>query len=237
VKAAVIVFPASNCERDAYSALHSAFSGSWGEEIQGEVVRVWHQETKLPKVDLVILPGGFSYGDYLRCGAMAARSNIMQAVMAHAAAGGYVIGICNGFQILTESGLLQGALMRNRDLKFICKNATLKVENNKTPFTNKYESAQVLNFPVAHHDGCFYADDDTVKSLNDNSQIAFRYTNIDGIVNDEANINGSLQNIAGILNKNGNVLGLMPHPERVCDSLTGGVEGRGVFNSLMAKVA
>jgi phosphoribosylformylglycinamidine synthase len=237
MRAAVIVFPASNCERDAVSSLQSAFSGAWGFEIKGEVMRVWHQETVLPKVDLVILPGGFSYGDYLRCGAMAARSNIMASVIKHAEAGGYVIGICNGFQILTESGLLQGALMRNRDLKFICKDAILKVENNQTSFTNKYAKGQILNFPVAHHDGCFYADDNTLKLLNDNNQIAFRYANADGSVNEAANINGSAQNIAGIFNKAGNVLGLMPHPERACDSLTGGIDGRGVFNSLISKVA
>ncbi len=227
MKVAVIVFPASNCERDFFTVAQSV----------GDAVRVWHQDTELPKVDLVVLPGGFSYGDYLRSGAMAARSNIMQAVKKHAETGGYVLGICNGFQILTEAGLLEGALMRNRELKFICKNTHLRVENNQTPFTNAYEKTQIVHFPVAHHDGNFYADTASLQRLNDEQRIVLRYCNASGEVNEAANINGSAENIAGIINKQGNVIGMMPHPERVCDELTGGIDGRKIFTSLIAKLA
>jgi phosphoribosylformylglycinamidine synthase len=234
MKVAVIVFPASNCERDAVTSVQGLLSGAWGVECTGTVQTVWHQETTLPTVDLVILPGGFSYGDYLRSGAMAARSPIMQAVIAHANRGGYVLGICNGFQILTEARLLDGALMRNRDLRFICKQVHLRVERADTVFTKKYAKGQVIEVPVAHHDGNYYADSDTVKRLEDNGQIAFRYVNAAGETTDASNINGSVHHIAGIMNKAGNVLGMMPHPERVCEALTGGTDGQGLFLSLAA---
>jgi phosphoribosylformylglycinamidine synthase subunit PurQ / glutaminase len=235
MKVAVIVFPGSNCDRDAVSAVQGMLNGGWGDvSDSGNVQRIWHQETSLPVVDLVILPGGFSYGDYLRSGAMSARSPIMAEVKAHAARGGYVLGICNGFQILTEAGMLEGALMRNRDLRFICRPVQIRVENNKTHFTSSYASQQVLTVPVAHHDGNYRVDDATLAQMNDNGQVLFRYCSADGSVDDAANINGSMQNIAGVMNAAGNVLGMMPHPERVCDEMTGGTDGRGVFASLAA---
>ncbi len=238
MKAAVIVFPGSNCDRDAQSAVASMLDGRWGNEgSSGTVIRVWHRDSILPNVDLVILPGGFSYGDYLRSGAMSARSPIMDAVRAHAGRGGYVIGICNGFQILTEAGLLPGALMRNRDLRFICRPATLRVEQATSAFTSHYTKGQVVTLPVAHHDGNYRHDADGLKRLADGGQIAFRYAHADGTADETANINGSLDNIAGIINERGNVLGMMPHPERACDALTGGVDGRGVFVSLAARAA
>ncbi len=236
MKAAVITFPGSNCDRDAFTALDAMLSGQWGSET-GEVLKVWHQETSLPEVDLVMLPGGFSYGDYLRSGAMSARSPIMDAVKKHAERGGYVIGVCNGFQVLTESGLLPGALMRNRDLKFICKTAHLKVANNKTVFTKDYDAGQVIGVPVAHHDGNFRIDDDGLKALQDNHQILFQYCDAEGDLTEPANINGSVENIAGITSQKGNVLGMMPHPERACDVITHSDAGRAVFSSLYKAVA
>jgi len=225
MKSAVIVFPASNCDRDASSVL--AATGM-------NPVMVWHRDTELPKVDLVVLPGGFSYGDYLRSGAMAAHSPIMQEVKKHAAAGGKVLGICNGFQVLTESGLLPGVLMRNAKLKFLCREVFLKVENNATPFTRAYKPGQVINVPIAHHDGNYFADEKTLKSLQDKNQIVFRYCDKGGNLTDDANPNGSQLNIAGICNEKGNVLGMMPHPERHAETLLGGAEGLGMFKSLLA---
>lgn len=216
MKSAVITFPGSNCDRDGYTVLQATGCAP---------VHVWHRDSELPKVDLVYVPGGFSYGDYLRSGAMAAHSPIMQEVKKHAQAGGYVLGVCNGFQILTESGLLPGILLRNAGLKFICKEVMLKVENTSSAFTKKYAKGQQVNVPVAHHDGNYFADDATIKSLQDNDQIAFTYTE---------NPNGSKANIAGILNAKKNVLGMMPHPERHAESLLGGVDGRLMFESLLA---
>jgi phosphoribosylformylglycinamidine synthase subunit PurQ / glutaminase len=216
MKSAVIVFPASNCDRDAKTVL--AATGL-------NPVMVWHKDTALPKVDLVMLPGGFSYGDYLRSGAMAAQSPIMREVKAHADRGGLVLGVCNGFQILTEAGLLPGVLMRNARLKFVCREVTLRVNTNATPFTKKYTKGQMINVPVAHHDGNYYADDVTLKSLQDNDQIAFTYMD---------NPNGSCMDIAGICNKSRNVLGMMPHPERHAEGLLGGVDGAALFESLAA---
>lgn len=216
MKAAVIVFPGSNCDRDGYTVLKATGA---------ETVKVWHRDSELPKVDLVYLPGGFSYGDYLRSGAMAAQSPIMREVKAHADRGGYVLGVCNGFQVITEAGLLPGILLRNAKLKFICKQVQLKVENNETAFTKKYTRGQVINVPVAHHDGNYFCDEATLKSLKDNNQIAFTYIE---------NPNGSLANIAGIFNAKKNVLGMMPHPERIAEDLLGGVDGRAVFESLLA---
>lgn len=216
MKSAVIVFPASNCDRDAKTVL--AATGN-------NPVMVWHRDAELPKVDLVMLPGGFSYGDYLRSGAMAAHSPIMQEVKKHAERGGLVLGVCNGFQVLTEAGLLPGVLMRNKHLKFICKEVQLKVENTSTVFTKNYKQGQVINVPVAHHDGNYFADADTLKSIQDNNQIAFTYLD---------NPNGSQLNIAGIVNKKGNVLGMMPHPERHAEGLLGGIDGKAMFDALKA---
>jgi phosphoribosylformylglycinamidine synthase len=216
MKSAVIVFPASNCDRDAAVAL---------EEMTGQkAAMVWHQESTLPDIDLVVLPGGFSYGDYLRCGAMANQSAVMKAVKAHAEKGGAVLGICNGFQVLTESGLLPGALMRNAGLKFVCKPVTLTVEESQSAFTRNYDKGQSVTFPVAHGEGNYYADDETLNRLEGEGRVMFRY---------QDNPNGSARDIAGILNEKRNVLGLMPHPERVVDPLTGGTDGRALFQSLI----
>lgn len=229
MRSAVIVFPGSNCDRDVYTVL----------EAQGlNPVNVWHSETSLPDgLDLVVLPGGFSYGDYLRCGAMAARSPIMQEVIRFADRGGHVLGICNGFQILTESGLLPGTLMRNTHLKFNCKETTLRVETNDTPFTSGYAKGQLINLPVAHAEGNYFADADTLNALNDNGQVALRYVDSSGHPTEEANPNGTQQNIAGITNKAKNVLGLMPHPERHSDLLLGGADGAVMFTSLLKRFA
>lgn len=233
MRAAVIVFPGSNCDLDARTALEAMTSGHWGSELAGgTVMPAWHGDTSLPKVDLVVLPGGFSYGDYLRCGAISARSPIMRAITDHANRGGYVLGICNGFQILTESGLLPGALMRNQQLRFICRDSYLRVEQSGSAFTNTLATSQVIRLPVAHHDGNYRIDADGLKRLEDNNRIAFRYCHRDGSIDDQANINGSAGNIAGILNEHGNILGMMPHPERACDAQTGGTDGRSVFRSL-----
>jgi phosphoribosylformylglycinamidine synthase len=216
MKSAVIVFPASNCDRDAAVALE-AMTGRKAE-------MVWHQDSDLPQVDLVVLPGGFSYGDYLRCGAMASQSAVMRAVKAHAEKGGAVLGICNGFQVLTESGLLPGALMKNAGLKFVCKKVALSVEETQSSFTRKYDHGQTVTFPVAHGEGNYYADDQTLDRLEGEGRVLFRYRD---------NPNGSARDIAGILSEKRNVLGLMPHPERVVDETIGGTDGRGLFESLI----
>ena len=223
MKSAVIVFPGSNCDRDAITALRDV-SGS-------DPILVWHKDAALPKVDLVVVPGGFSYGDYLRCGAMAAHSPIMQDVVAQAKKGLHVLGICNGFQILAETGLLPGVLMCNSTLSFICKDVSLRVET-KSVFTSVYKPKQILNVPIAHHDGFYYVDDDGLKSIEDNDQVAFRYVNAAGEPDATANPNGARNNIAGVYNKSKNVLALMPHPERAIDPLLGSTSGRGMFESL-----
>jgi phosphoribosylformylglycinamidine synthase len=216
MKSAVIVFPASNCDRDAATAL---------KDMTGKTpAMVWHQDSELPEVDLVVLPGGFAYGDYLRCGAMAAQSQVMKAIKVHAEKGGAVLGICNGFQVLTEAGLLPGALMRNAGLKFVCKPVTLSVEETQSAFTRKYEKGQSVTFPVAHGEGNYYADGDTLDRLEGEGRVMFRY---------QDNPNGSARDIAGILNPKRNVLGLMPHPERMVDPMTGGTDGRALFQSLI----
>jgi len=216
VKSAVIVFPASNCDRDAKVAL---------EDMTGKTPHmVWHQDSELPDVDLVVIPGGFSYGDYLRCGAMASQSPVMRAVKAHADKGGAVLGICNGFQVLTESHLLPGALMRNAGLKFVCKPVALTVEESQSAFTRGYEKGQTVTFPIAHGEGNYVADDETLNRLEGEGRVVFRY---------QANPNGSARDIAGILSEKRNVLGLMPHPERVVDPATGGSDGRALFKSLI----
>lgn len=224
--AAIIIFPGSNCDRDSETVL--AANGF-------NTHRVWHGDSALPEgLDLIVLPGGFSYGDYLRCGAMAAQSPIMQAVKAFANQGGYVLGICNGFQMLCESGLLPGALTRNQSLTFMCKDVPLRVENATTSFTKNYESGQCVTMPIAHFDGCYYADEATLKELEENKQILFRYCDAEGNADESANPNGSVSNIAGIMNKAGNVLGMMPHPERHAEALLGGLDGKAMFEGLLA---
>ena len=228
MKSAVLVFPGINRERD----LARAF-----EQVSGvKSHMVWHTETELPDVDVVAIPGGFSYGDYLRCGAIAARSPIIEAVRRHAARGGYVLGICNGFQIVTEIGLLPGALMRNASLKFICKEVHLRVDNAETAFTSAYTPGQVIRCPIAHGEGNYFADPETLARLVGENRVAFRYVDALGRRTPEANPNGSLDDIAGILSENGRVLGMMPHPENLIEALQGGIDGRGLFESL-ARVA
>jgi len=217
MKSAVIVFPGSNCDRDA----HDAIARVTGEK----PAMVWHQDTALPDgTEFVMLPGGFSYGDYLRCGAMASTSGIIPAVKAHATRGAPVLGVCNGFQILIETGLLPGALMRNSNLLFVCERTPLTVENENTVFTSAYAGQRELTIPVAHHDGNYFADDETLDALEGNNQVIFRYAR---------NPNGSARDIAGIMNEQGNVMGMMPHPERAVDELHGGTDGLAVFESLL----
>ena len=229
MKTAVIVFPGSNCDRDIAVSLEAAL----GHAPQ----MVWHGDSDLPNVDLIAVPGGFSYGDYLRSGAMAANSPIMREVVAQAGRGVPVLGICNGFQVLTECGLLPGVLMRNASLKFICRDVDLRVERSDTVFTSGYGAGDVIRVPVAHHDGNYFTDPDTLKSLEDNGRVAFRYCAPDGAITDAANPNGSLANIAGILNETGNVLGMMPHPERLADPLLGGTDGAPMFTALAEAIA
>ena len=229
MKSAVIVYPGSNCDRDVKVAL---------EQSAGRTpAMIWHRETALPPVDLIVVPGGFSYGDYLRSGAMAARSPIMKAVHAAAQKGVPVLGICNGFQVLTEAGLLPGALMRNAGLRFICRDVDLRVEATDTVFTGRYKKGQVVRFPIAHADGNYFTDLETLKRLKDENRIAFRYASPGGAVTEAANPNGSLENIAGILSVNRRILGLMPHPERLADPLLGGTDGRPMFDGLVEALA
>jgi len=222
---AVIRFPGSNCDQDCARAL----SGIPGIEADF----VWHKDSDLGGFDAVALPGGFSYGDYLRCGAIARFSPIMRSVVEFARSGGLVIGICNGFQILCESGLLPGALVRNRGLHFICEHVNLRVEQTDTPFTSATSEGQVLRIPIAHGEGCYFADDATLDTLESNRQVLLRYSDGAGEITEDANPNGSLRNIAGICNEGRNVFGLMPHPERACDALLGSTDGRVLFESLL----
>ncbi|EQB12037.1 phosphoribosylformylglycinamidine synthase subunit PurQ [Novosphingobium lindaniclasticum] len=214
-RSAVVTFPGSNCDRDLAVAL---------EKISGtETIRVWHGDAELPdNLDFIGLPGGFSYGDYLRCGAIASRSPVMQAVVAAAARGVPVFGVCNGFQVLTESGLLPGALLRNSGIRFVCREVSLKVENAQSLFTSGYEAGQHIRIPVAHHDGNYHADEDTLNRLEGEGRVAFRYAE---------DVNGSARQIAGVLNAAGNVLGMMPHPERAIENTHGGTDGRALFES------
>ena len=220
MKSAVVVFPGSNCDRDLAVALR---------EVSGqEPVMVWHRETELPDgLDLIAVPGGFSYGDYLRSGAMAAQSPVMRAVKAAAERGTFVLGICNGFQILTEAGMLPGALMRNANLSFVCRDVDLKVENSQSAFTSRYHAGEAIVIPVAHHDGNYSADADTLDRLEGEGRVAFRY---------DCAVNGSARNIAGIVNEAGNVLGMMPHPERMIEPAHGRSDGRRLFEGLLESI-
>jgi phosphoribosylformylglycinamidine synthase len=227
MRAAVILFPGCNREGDVMRALRQASGAT--------PPLVWHDEAELPDgTDLVVLPGGFSYGDYLRCGAIAARARIMDAVRAHAARGGLVLGVCNGFQILCEAGLLPGVLMRNADMRFICRMQHLRVENNATRFSAGYAAGQVIKVAIAHGEGNYVADDATIAALEDSGRVAFRYCDAAGAVGGAANPNGSTNDIAGVYSAGFNVLGLMPHPENLIDPLAGGIDGRPLFASLMA---
>ncbi len=224
MKFGVIVFPGSNCDHDAYHVV--------SKHLGQPVDFVWHRETDLSEYDALIVPGGFSYGDYLRCGALAKFSPVMSAVKDFAASGKFVFGICNGFQILCEAGLLPGALLRNKNLHFICKHVNLKVENSDMPFTTELEKDKILSIPIAHAEGNYVCDDETFAQLEANNQIVFRYSDENGAITDAANPNGARSNIAGICNAQGNVLGMMPHPERACENLLGSNDGRFIFRSL-----
>lgn len=215
MKAGVVTFPGSNCDRDMRVALEAAGA---------DVTQLWHKDTELPELDLVVLPGGFSYGDYLRCGSIAAHSPLLQEVKKHAEKGGYVLGVCNGFQVLAEADLLPGVLLSNNSLKFVCKEQGLSVANDNTKFTRGFTTGEEVMFPIAHHDGNYFADAETIKQLEGDGQVAFRYV---------GNPNGSINDIAGIVNKQGNVLGMMPHPERAIAEILGGVDGKKFFEYLV----
>jgi phosphoribosylformylglycinamidine synthase len=229
VKIGVVTFPGSNCDYDCFKAVQ--------EHMEAEPVYLWHGDHDLQGVDAVFLPGGFSYGDYLRAGAIAAQSPILREVRAFAEAGGPVAGICNGFQILCEAAMLPGALMRNRSLKFRSRPVYLRVERADTAFTSHYEAGQVLHVPIAHGEGCYFADEATLDRVEGEGLVAFRYSAPDGTIDAEANPNGSARNIAGVVNERGNVLGMMPHPERAVDALLGSTDGLGLFRSLAAHLA
>ncbi len=221
MKFGVVVFPGSNCDRDVAYVTHDL--------LQQPTRMVWHEETDISDLDVVVIPGGFSYGDYLRCGAIARFSPVMQRVVEHAQQGKLVLGICNGFQVLTEAGLLPGALVRNRDLHFICDRVPVKVERTDLPWTQAYSPGQIVTLPIAHGEGQYYADKKTLKQLEANGQVLFRY--------EGDNLNGSMNNIAGICNRQGNVLGMMPHPERASDPVLGGTDGLKLFQGLLERVA
>ncbi|MCA1816380.1 MAG: phosphoribosylformylglycinamidine synthase subunit PurQ [Acidobacteria bacterium] len=229
MKFGVVIFPGSNCDHDAYHVI--------SKHVGQPVSFVWHKETDLAGFDCVILPGGFSYGDYLRAGALARFSPVMRSVKEFAAAGGLVLGICNGFQILCEAGLLPGALMRNRGLHFVCEHVRVRVESTDTPFTNELRRGEVLSIPIAHAEGNYTCDDATLGELQAEDRIIFRYCDAEGRATDEANPNGSRDSIAGICNRARNVFGMMPHPERACEDLLGSADGRGVFHSLATTLA
>lgn len=229
MKFGVIVFPGSNCDHDAYHVI--------SKHVGQPVDFIWHRDTDLSSYDSVIIPGGFSYGDYLRAGALARFSPVMNSVKEFAARGGLVLGICNGFQILCEAGLLPGALIRNRDLHFICEHILVRVETTETPFTNQLKAGSVLRIPIAHAEGNYVCDDATLEELAREDRIVFRYCDEQGQTTEESNPNGSREFIAGICNRERNVLGLMPHPERACEGLLGSADGRDIFRSLAATLA
>lgn len=225
VKFGVIVFPGSNCDHDCYRVVKNV--------LEEPVEFIWHKDSTVEGFDVLILPGGFSYGDYLRAGAVAQFSPVMEAVKCFAERGGFVLGICNGFQVLLELGLLPGAMLRNRSLKFICEYVSLRVENNNTPFTNQCLEGEVLRIPIAHNEGAYFSDEETLDDLNKGRQVVFRYCDSDGEVTKESNPNGALENIAGIMNEQGNVLGMMPHPERCAEGVLGSSDGLKIFRSLV----
>jgi phosphoribosylformylglycinamidine synthase I len=225
----VIVFPGSNCDHDAYHALKHLMNA--------EVKFLWHKETDVSGLDMIIVPGGFSYGDYLRSGAIARFSPIMQELIGYAQKGGPVMGICNGFQILLEAGLIPGAMRHNEQLKFICKDVHIRVESTQSIYTSSLQKDQLLTIPVSHGEGNYYIDNDGLKELQDNDQVLFRYVNAHGETTPEANINGSIDNIAGITNKHKNVLGMMPHPERAMERLLGKEDGKHIFESILQALA
>jgi phosphoribosylformylglycinamidine synthase subunit PurQ / glutaminase len=229
MKFGVVVLPGSNCDHDALHVTRDV--------IGAKAVTLWHKDTDLQGVDCVIIPGGFAYGDYLRAGALAKFAPVMEPIKKHAAAGGLVFGICNGFQVLTEVGLLPGALMRNEHLRFISRDVYLRTEETDTPFTSKLEKGFVMRVPIAHGEGNYFADDDVLDSLERNGQVVFRYCDKDGRVTRDANPNGSARNIAGICNRERNILGMMPHPERCSEPLLGNSDGLGVFQSIAASMA
>jgi phosphoribosylformylglycinamidine synthase len=229
MKFAIVVFPGSNCDHDAYHAAQHVLGA--------EAAFVWHKDTSLGGADVVILPGGFSHGDYLRTGAIARFSPVMQAVTHFARAGGPVLGICNGFQILLETGLLPGAMLRNRDLKFHCEHVFVRVEQTDTPFTSKAAPGQVLRLPIAHGEGNYFADAETLDALERSKRVVFRYATAEGEVTDDANPNGAARNIAGLCNEGRNVVGLMPHPERACEGMLGSADGLVLFESVVASLA
>ena len=224
MNSSVIVFPGSNCDRDIAVAL---------EKLQFKNTMVWHKENELPKSDLIVIPGGFSYGDYLRSGAIAAKSNILNEVIKAGKSGSLIIGICNGFQILIETGLLKGALLRNKNLKFLSKDIHVKVLENKNKFCNKYKKGQIIKLNIAHNEGNYFTSSDHLKEIEDQGLIAFKYCDKEGMISEETNPNGSINNIAGIYNENKNILGLMPHPERMINKLTAGDDGVNLFASLL----
>jgi phosphoribosylformylglycinamidine synthase I len=229
MKFGIVLLPGSNCDHDAFHVTSNVLGA--------EVEMLWHKDRDLKGVDCVIVPGGFSYGDYLRAGALAKFAPVMEAVKTHADAGGLVIGICNGFQILTEAGLLPGALMRNEHLRFICRDVHLRTESTATPFTSSLTEGEVLRLPIAHGEGNFYADDRTLDELEENGQVVFRYCDAEGRVTAESNPNGAARNIAGICNRGRNVLGMMPHPERCSEELLGNADGLKIFRSLVDSFA
>ncbi|MBF2048280.1 MAG: phosphoribosylformylglycinamidine synthase subunit PurQ [Leptolyngbya sp. IPPAS B-1204] len=226
MKFGVIVFPGSNCDRDVAMVTRDL--------LQQPTRMVWHEDSDLSDLDVVIVPGGFSYGDYLRCGAIARFSPALQATIRHAEHGKWVLGICNGFQVLTEAGLLPGALVRNRDLHFVCDRVPLRVERNNLPWTQHYQKGQVITLPIAHGEGCYYATPETLAELEADNQILFRYCDAEGKITSASNPNGSLNNIAGICNRRGNVLGMMPHPERASDPMLGNTDGIHLFKGILA---
>ncbi|MCK4644646.1 MAG: phosphoribosylformylglycinamidine synthase subunit PurQ [Candidatus Aminicenantes bacterium] len=228
MKFGVVIFPGSNCDHDTYYVLKDI--------MKQETTFLWHKEHDLKNVDCVILPGGFSYGDYLRSGAIAKFSPLMLEVVEFANKGGLVLGICNGFQVLLELGLLPGAMLRNKNLKFLCQHVHIKVENNKTLFTRKGKKGQVLKIPIAHYEGNYIAPPDTIQELKANGQIIFRYCDAEGHLNEEANVNGSLESIAGLVNTSGNIMGMMPHPERASEMILGSEDGKIIFDSIINKL-
>jgi phosphoribosylformylglycinamidine synthase I len=225
MKFGVVVFPGSNCDYDTFNVLRDVF--------QIETVFLWHKDHNIKDADCIILPGGFSYGDYLRSGAIAKFSPLMQEVHEFASRGGLVLGICNGFQILLELGLLPGAMLRNKNLKFLCQHIHIRIEDERTPFTNRGKKGQVLRIPIAHFDGSYYDSEEAIEALKKNNQIVFRYSEADGLISEKGNVNGSKESVAGIINKAGNVMGMMPHPERASEAILGSEDGKIIFQSII----